>query len=62
MAIKYLKKANKTSSTDDHKTREIVGFDTFEGYKNFTDIDKESDVFTYSQNLHLFEFLFLSRC
>ena len=24
MAIKYLKKANKTSSTDDHKTREIV--------------------------------------
>ena len=28
-----------------NKTREIVGFDTFEGYKNFTDIDKESDVF-----------------
>jgi len=24
MAIKYLKKANKTSSTDDTKTREIV--------------------------------------
>ena len=24
MAIKYLKKANKTPSTDDHKTREVV--------------------------------------
>ena len=24
MAIKYLKKANKTPSTDDHKTRETV--------------------------------------
>ena len=28
-----------------NKTREIVGFDTFEGYKNFTEIDKESNVF-----------------
>ena len=37
MAIKYLKKATKTPSTDDHKTREVV-------QKILNDIEKRREV------------------
>jgi len=37
-----------------NKNRKIVGFDTFEGYRNFSSVDKESEVFaetSYSTGL-----------